>query len=301
MSKTRKSAVAGRFYPSRKSDLRSIIEESFMNDKFGPGKRLEVKNQERTTLGGVSPHAGYVYSGCASAFTYLSIFEEKIPDTVIVLGTDHVGYGSIALMEDGKWETPLGDLTIDTSVAEEILKNSSAIKADDSAFIGYPFGQEHNIEVQLPFIKYCAQGNDVKIVPIKISIKDINKLQNLSNGIASAIKEVEKDVVIIASSDMTHKQPKNVRTPKQDLEDMRRKDEAVIDAFVELDPQKTMDAALKTTVCGPQTITTLLMACKKLGANAAEKLKYYMSYEKMGGEGPCDYSVGYFSGIVKKK
>ncbi len=97
---------------------------------------------------------------------------------------------------------------------------------------------------------------------------------------------------------MTHKQPKNISNPKKDLDDMRKMDEAVIDAFKEFNPQKTFDTALKTTVCGPQTITSLMLICKKLGANQCDALKYYTSYEKGGGTGPCEYSVGYFSGIV---
>ena len=73
-------------------------------------------------IGGVSPHAGYTFSGRCAAFTYLNLFKERIPDTVIVLGTDHVGYGKVALLGDGAWETPLGNLQIDDELSNGLCK-----------------------------------------------------------------------------------------------------------------------------------------------------------------------------------
>jgi len=299
----RKAAVAGSFYPRYKPDLLRILDESFLDSNFGPGEQIKTLNQEqRTIIGGISPHAGYIYSGCASAFTYLNLFREKIPDTVIVLGTDHIGYRKVGLMEEGVWETPLGNLNIDTELTKEILKNSKIIISDDSAFVGFPFGREHNIEVQLPFIKYCAKEKDIKIVPIKISTKSFEIMDKLSTDISNAIKSIKKDIVIVASSDMTHKQPKNISNPKNDLDVMRKMDQAVIDAFLESDPEKVLKMARNTSVCGPQTITSLMLICNKLTNNQCKNkaLKYYMSYDKGGGTGPCEYSVGYFSGLIIK-
>ncbi|TXT60283.1 MAG: hypothetical protein BAJALOKI2v1_120065 [Promethearchaeota archaeon] len=298
----RKASAAGRFYPSNKKSLEKKIESSFMDKKFGPGELPESKNKEkRYTLGGTAPHAGYDYSGSAAAYTYYHLFKERIPDTVLILGTDHVGYGKIALMEDGSWETPLGDLSIDSELAKEILAKSDTIIADETAFTGFRLGQEHNIEVQLPFIKYCAKDKETQIVPIKISNKNFKTFKVISEDISNAITSLDKDIIIIASSDMTHKQPRDPRNPASDLEEMKNKDQAVINAFKEMDPRMIYENATNTSVCGPQTITSLVMICKHLGAKHAKALKYYTSYEKMGSSGPCDYSVGYFSGILSKE
>jgi AmmeMemoRadiSam system protein B len=298
----RKASAAGRFYPGSKQSLEKKIENSFMDKEFGPGKLPETQSKEkRKIIGGTAPHAGYDYSGSAAAHTYLHLFKERIPDTVIILGTDHVGYGKIALMEEGSWETPLGDLKIDSELAKAMLNNSETIISDDSAFTGFRLSQEHNIEVQLPFIKYCAQNKDVKIVPIKISNKNFQTFKKISQDISHAINSLEKDIIIVASSDMTHKQPRNPHNPSDDLEKMRENDEAVMNAFEKMDPKLVYEKATNTSVCGPQTITTLLMICQQLGANQAKSLRYYTSYEKLGGSGPCDYSVGYFSGIISRE
>ena len=292
---TRRAAVAGSFYPRYKPDLIRLIQESFLDEKFGPGEDFRTLNKdERTVIGGVSPHAGYVYSGCAAAFTFLNLFKEKIPDSVIVLGTDHIGYGKIALMDEGEWETPLGNITIDSELSQKILDNTEIIKNDESAFIGFPFGREHNIEVQLPFIKYCAKEKNVKFIPIKVSTKDLNVMNRFSSDIAKSIESYDKDVVIVASSDMTHKE---IYDSKQ-LEKFKETDQQVIDSFIAFNPEKTFEAASKTTVCGSQTIASLMMICKNLNASKGKLLQYYTSSEKTGSI--SGYCVGYFSGVLMK-
>jgi AmmeMemoRadiSam system protein B len=249
--------------------------------------------ETRTIIGAVSPHAGYFFSGRCAAFTYLNLFKEKIPDTVIVLGTDHVGYGGVALLGDGTWETPIGDLGIDIELSKKIIENSDIIVDDSSAFTGF-MEQEHNIEIQLPFIKYCSKDKDVKLVTIKMGgKKDYSIFEAIASDIATSIKSLNKDVVIVASSDMSHK---NVSNTEQ-LDQFKKIDHAVIDAFVEFDSKKTLLAASQTTVCGAQTITTLMLVCKNLDCNHGKLLKYYTSTDVRGDYGYC---VGYFSGILTK-
>jgi len=290
----RKASHAGSWYPKNREDLIRDLEYNFSESEFGPGLLSETLNLDtRTIIGGVSPHAGYAFSGRCAAYTYLNLFKEKIPDTVIVLGTDHVGYGKVALLGDGAWETPLGNLLIDDELSKKILDTSDIIVEDRSAFTGF-MEQEHNIEIQLPFIKYCAKEKDVKIVTLKIGIRrDYAVFEKIASDISASIKALNKDVVIVASSDMSHKEVFDTNQ----LNEFKKFDQDVIDAFVKLDPKKTLSAASKTTVCGAQTITTLMLICEKLNATKGELLKYYTSSDIKGGYGYC---VGYFSGIMVK-
>ena len=290
----RKASHAGSWYPKNPEDLIRDLEFCFSESEFGPGLLPETLNQDtRTIIGGVSPHAGYSFSGRCAAYTYLNLFKEKIPDTIIVLGTDHIGYSKVALLADGQWETPIGNLQIDSDIANRILDISDSIIEDRSAFTGF-MEQEHNIEIQLPFIKYCSRGKDVKILTIKIGArKDYKVYEQISADISSVIKSSNKDIVIVASSDMSHK---NI-TNKQQLFDFKKVDQEVPDAFVALDPKKTLVNAQKTTVCGAQTITTLMLTSMKLNATKGELLKYYTSSDIRGEYGYC---VGYFSGILLK-
>jgi len=290
----RKASHAGSWYPKNREDLIRDLENYFSESEFGPGLLPETLNLDtRTIIGGVSPHAGYAYSGRCAAYTYLNLFKEKIPDTVIVLGTDHVGYGKVALLGDGAWETPLGNLLIDDELSSKILDTSDIIVEDRSAFTGF-MEQEHNIEIQLPFIKYCAKEKDVKIVTLKIGVRrDYGVFEKIASDISASINASNKDIVIVASSDMSHKEVFDTNQ----LNEFKKFDQDVMDAFVELNPQKTLSAASKTTVCGAQTITTLMLICEKLNAIKGELLKYYTSNDIKGGYGYC---VGYFSGIIQK-
>ncbi len=287
----RKAQYAGSWYRGNRKGLIESLERYFTDKNFGPSEKPQTLNLEsRTILGGVSPHAGHEYSGPCAAFTYFNLFKEKIPDTVIILGTDHRGYRKIALLEDGEWETPLGNLKIDNEISSKILENSNTIISDDSAFL---IG-EHNIEIQLPFIKYCAQEKDLKIVTIKITPRiNFKAMDEISSDIANAVKSTDKDVVFVASSDMSHEY---VHSEEQ-LKKFKEIDRAVIDGFERLNPNETLDAALKTSVCGPQTITTLILIGKKLNASKGKLLKYYTSSERTGS---FDYCVGYFSGVIVK-
>ncbi len=287
----RKADFKGSWYSGSRKELLEALERYFNDKSFGPGETPKSLGLEsRTIIGGVSPHAGHQYSGSCAAFTYLNLFKEKIPDTIIILGTDHKGYRNIALFEEGEWETPLGNLMVDNELSKKILDNSSKIKSDNSAFL---IG-EHNIEIQLPFIKYCAKDKDLKIIPIKITPRiNFDVMDEISSDIANAVKSVDKDVVVVASSDMSHEY---VHSEEQ-LKKFKEIDQTVINGFERLNPNETLDAALRTSVCGPQTITTLILIGKKLNASKGKLLKYYTSSEKTGS---FDYCVGYFSGIIIK-
>ena len=290
----RRALHAGSWYAGSKDKLRSQLEQLFLDKKFGPGELPSSLNQkDRTIIGGVSPHAGYAYSGNCAAFTYLNLFKERIPDTVIVLGTDHMGYNKIAILDEGEWETPLGNLEIDSELANQVLSTSKTIIRDKSAFFGM-LEEEHNIEIQLPFIKFCSNEKNIKILTIKVGARrDFKILEKLAEDVASAISLSGKDIVVVASSDMSHK---NVSNEAQFI-DFKKYDQDVIDAFISLKPEETYSAASKTTVCGAQTITALMLICKKLNATQGKLLQYYTSHDKTRSFGYC---VGYFSGIIIK-
>jgi AmmeMemoRadiSam system protein B len=197
-------------------------------------------------------------------------------------------------MKEGEWETPLGNLEIDEELSNQILKSGKIIEADNSLFTGRA-EQEHNIEIQLPFIKYCSNDKEVKIVPIKIAgTRDFKVMDAIATDIANAIKSIKKDIIIVASSDMSHKQLND----QNQLKKFKEIDFAAIEEFEKLNPEKTLEAALKTSICGPQTITTMMLICQKLNASKGEMMQYYTSSERTGSIG--GYCVGYFSGIIKK-
>ncbi|TFG90014.1 MAG: AmmeMemoRadiSam system protein B, partial [Candidatus Atribacteria bacterium] len=201
----------------------------------------------------------------------------------IILGPNHRGFGEdISIMVEGKWKTPLGELEIDTNIAENILKNSKIIKKDKKAH-----QYEHSIEVQLPFIQYIF-GKDIKFVPICMTRQDINTDIEIARSICSSV--FDKNILIIASSDFTHYEPQ---------EYAENVDEQAINAILEFNPKKLYDMIYhqNLTMCGPGPITVMLIACETFGAKKAELLKYATSGDV---SGMYDQVVGYASLIISK-
>lgn len=287
----RRMALAGSWYPYTGEACLKKMNNFLKDNKFGPGEEfVSLKMSDRSIIGGVSPHAGMDYSGPCAIHTYLNIFKEKIPDTIVVIGFDHRQLVKDSLLEEGEWETPLGNLIIDNELAEKILKNSSILVADNSAFIGR---DENSLELQMPFIKFFAEKNEVRIIPVKISSLDYKTIDSISEDIAQVIKSSNKDIIVVASSDLYHEDVYN----EEDLKKFKEKDEKVINDFVNLKPENIINLGRRASVCGQHTISTLLQISKKLGAKEGKLLKHYTSAEIADKFGYC---VGYFSGIINK-
>ena len=279
----RKPAVAGGFYAGDSKSLNMQIENCFLH-KIGPGEiPLVNPKKENNIIGLVSPHAGYMYSGPVAANGFYKIALDGRPDTIIILGPNHRGFGEdVSIMVEGKWKTPLGELKIDTNIAENILKNSKIIKNDKKAH-----QYEHSIEVQLPFIQYIF-GRDIKFVPICMTRQDINTDIEIAKSICTSV--FDKNILIIASSDFTHYEPQ---------EYAENADEQAINAVLEFNPKKLYDMIYhqNLTMCGPGPITVMLITCETLGAKKAELLKYATSGDV---SGMYDQVVGYASIIFRK-
>ncbi len=259
----RQAAVAGQFYPAQATKLRELIKS--MTDENAA--REEV-------IGLVLPHAGYIYSGpVAGAALSRVIFK----DTFIIMGPNHTGLGQpLAIMTEGTWHTPLGSVEVDTELAKKILAGSRHLKEDSQAHL-----QEHSIEVQIPFLQYFK--SDVRIVPIVFGHASAAAYKEAGEEIARAVKELNREVVIIASSDMTH---------YESQEQAKKKDTKAIAAILQLDEDELLEKIeeFHITMCGYAPTVALITAAKELGADKTNLVRYQTSGDTTG-----DYSavVGY--------
>ena len=114
----RRPTVANQFYEGDAEALREQIKNCFLHD-FGPGKLPEINlnNYPRSIVGLISPHAGYMYSGPVAATAFNDLAFDGKPETIVLLGPNHTGYGSaLSIMNKGIWQTPLGDLEVDSKL-----------------------------------------------------------------------------------------------------------------------------------------------------------------------------------------
>jgi len=269
----RRAAVAGSFYPGREDALRNAIE------------KYVVDVQKEKTIAVLSPHAGYTYSGMVAGAVYSRV---NITGTVIILGPMHrYGGADFALFPDGSWETPLGEVTIDKEFADSIAANCPDIEKNTSAH-----DKEHSLEVQVPFLQYFKP--EVKIVPVAIGTWQYDSLKKLGEGLAKSILEYGKDVLIVASSDMSHTESSNPALQKK-ISDL---DKQALAKFAALDDKGFHDFIThrSITMCGFAPATVAIVAAKALSATSGELVDYRTSYDVTG---DYSYVVGYAGVIIR--
>ena len=265
----RRAAVAGHFYQGTSEALKSQV-AGYLIPKAGKVRALGI----------LSPHAGLMYSGSVAGAVYSSI---ELPKTFVLIGPNHTGLGeAVSLMARGHWETPLGRVAIDESLADSILSKSPRIHDDSLAHL-----REHSLEVQLPFIQYLK--GTFKIVPIQMLDTRLETCLEVGKAIGEAIAECtsKNEILIIASSDMSHYEPAEIA---------RRKDHLAIAQILSLDPEGLYRTIKNNhiTMCGYGPAVAMIVACKALGAAGAELIKYSNSGDV---SGDYDQVVGY-AGIV---
>ncbi|MBI3593192.1 MAG: AmmeMemoRadiSam system protein B [Nitrospirae bacterium] len=265
----RAPAVAGQFYHGAASRLKTQVGQYVVEDAA-----------KEKAIGIVSPHAGLMYSGHVAGAVYSSI---SFPQTFILIGPNHTGLGAeVSIMASGEWEIPTGTFQIDERLAGSIIKKVSLISEDTKAHMF-----EHSLEVQLPFLSYFS--DTVKIVPITVMSASLEDCRAIGEGLAGVIKEAGYDVVIAASSDMSHYVPDEVA---------RRLDNLAIKEILNLNPEGLYKTVVseQISMCGFIPATIMLYAAKALGARAARLVKYATSGDV---SGDYEHVVGY-AGIVVK-
>jgi AmmeMemoRadiSam system protein B len=281
--KVRRPTQAGSFYAGDAESLKAQIKRCFLHE-LGPKELPQVsRSRLKEVVGLVCPHAGYMYSGAVAANAYFELAQDGKPDTVIILGPNHTGYGSaLALMNDGVWSTPLGDVEVDGETANQIAHETRLVDVDELA---HRF--EHSIEVQLPFLQYLY-GSEFKFVPICYQMQDLASAEEVGNALVEVL--ADKNAVVIASSDMTHYEPQKNASVK---------DLAALKAVEAMDVRRfySIIETQNVTACGYGPIATVITTAKGLGAKEAKLLRY-----KSSGDITGDYSsvVGYAAVSFKK-
>ena len=269
LSKIRQAQVAGQFYPARAEGLKEQI-----------GGFIESQEEKIDVLACMLPHAGYQYSGRVAVETVSKI---NIKDKVVLLGPNHTGLGAkYSLMASGVWQTPLGQVNIDTQLAKSILAGSKYLENDNLAH-----AQEHSLEVELPILQYFR--DDFEIVPITFMSDDLAALKKIGEELAEVIKnsDLKDKILLVASSDMTHYESQS---------DAETKDKKAIAAILELNPDKLMHEIkyFNISMCGYAPVITMLSAVNCLGAKKARLVKYQTSADSTGDKSAV---VGY-AGII---
>lgn len=263
----REPVVSGQFYPSSPSKLSTMI-KNFTN----------FSNTKVSAKVVISPHAGYIYSGSVAGEVFAKVL---IPNDIILLGPNHTGLGRrFSIMKECEWRIPLGNIIVNTELAELITKNFEKIEDDSLAHMG-----EHSLEVQLPFLYFI--NPKINIVPITIMYGTHEELKLLGKAIAESIKSYKKDVLIVVSSDMSH---------YISHQEALNRDKKAIEKILNFDSKGLLDVCKRfdITMCGIFPAVVGIEAALSLNAKHANLVKYTTSGEV---SGDYNHVVGY-AGII---
>jgi MEMO1 family protein len=269
----RHPAVAGRFYPADPGDLRAEA-LSYLSQASSPNQ-VPVR-----ALGCIAPHAGYIYSGHVAGAVFARV---EVPKRCIVLCPNHTGQGrALAIMSEGAWRTPLGDVPIDPELAAALKQRFLALQEDSAAHRA-----EHAAEVELPFL--LLRQPELRFVPIALGTRQFDFLEELGKALADVISISARDdsILIVASSDMNHYESDALT---------RAKDHRAIERMLTLDPRGLFDVVTQQNIsmCGFGPAVAMLTAVRQLGAKSADLVKYATSGDISGDR---NMVVGY-AGVV---
>jgi AmmeMemoRadiSam system protein B len=257
MGYVRSPAVAGTFYPGAPAGLERVV------------RKLTRSGGEREkALAVVAPHAGYIYSGAVAGEVFSSV---EVPGQVVVLCPNHTGRGHRAsILVEGSFSMPFGEVPVDAELARSLSAEAPLLREDRSAHAG-----EHSLEVMLPFLHRFSPA--FRLVPVVLGGLSLDECRALGNALARVIRgeRAKGEILVVASSDMTHYEPDGAA---------RAKDALAIERILALDPEGLFRVVRGEgiTMCGVLPVTVALFASVELGATRARLVRYATSGDTNG-------------------
>lgn len=271
----RKSVVAGSWYPGEQNELRNMIKKFFDNSKKA--------NISGEIIALISPHAGYIYSGFTAANSYKQIIGADYDAVIVIAPSHHEAFSGVSVYSDGGYETPLGIVPIEKSLAKAIVGQDESIR-----FSMDGHRDEHSLEIQLPFLQMAI--SDFKLVPISFMDYSLETCKKLADAITKAV--TGKKVLLVASSDLYH---------GYSYEDCIKTDNRTIDKMLALQPEEFCKGLQQNRfqACGGGPIVVAEMVALNLGANKATLLYRTNSGDVTGQKDR--YVVGYSAIAIYKE
>ncbi len=258
----RHAAVAGQFYPATAEKIEAMIAHfnRLLDENVKDPSILQTKTQAV-----IVPHAGYVYSGFTANVAHRLLGNSK-PERVVVIGPSHRVYlQGTSVSEQERFETPLGELPIDRTLAAEIIRRFGM------GFVPAAH-QEHSTEVQMPFIKHYLP--DVSVVEMVYGDEDPRNLAPVIEWLLG-----DPGTAVVISTDLSH---------YYDIEKAKALDSICLDAVARLDPSELHRGC---EACGKIGVEAMVIAAKDMGRKPV-LLDYRTSADA---SGDTSQVVGYMS------
>eukprot|EP01114_Cavostelium_apophysatum_P016678 TRINITY_DN4795_c0_g1_i1.p1 TRINITY_DN4795_c0_g1~~TRINITY_DN4795_c0_g1_i1.p1 ORF type:complete len:295 (+),score=59.42 TRINITY_DN4795_c0_g1_i1:232-1116(+) len=244
----------------------------------------------------ICPHAGYSYSGRTAAFSFKNIDKSRVK-RIFVLGPSHHVYTTKCMLSSmTSYETPLGNIPLDTSVLKELHATGHFEWMDKKTD-----EDEHSIEMQLPYIEKVMKGGSYSLVPVMIGSTN-RQAEELYGSIFAKYLESDENFFVI-SSDFCHwgarfdyryiyKEGVPIHESIEALDRMAMK-------IIETKDPEDFGEYLKkhkNTICGRHPIGVFLNAMKQCKREFTVKFVHYEQSSRC--QSKSDSSVSYAAGVI---
>jgi len=267
------STLAGRWYSDDANALKKEVSQLFQKSEVKPANDI---------IALILPHAGYQYSGRTAAMGIQSLGRQY--KRIIVIGPSHnMPMEVLSVSQETVYQTPMGEVAIDVEFVNKLLKHPQF------QVIPQANQPEHSTQIEVPLLQFAQK--DFKLVLIvagQCSTQTIAKAASILSSL------VDKDTLIIASSDFVHYGPNYGYVPfKENVQEgLKNLDMGAYKYIEKLDSNGFMEYREKTgaTICGYIPISILLSMLDK--SSQGHLINYSTSGQLTG---DFTNSVSYFS------
>lgn len=243
----REAAFSGKFYPESKYELSQELFGLFENAK----KRIDTAGHTRALI---VPHAGYIFSGKVAASAYNQVSEEVFQHVFVIASGHRFSFHGAAVYQRN-YETPLGEIQVDSKIAGQLMAASPLFIQNDQAH-----EEEHSLEVQLPFLQHKLERH-FKLVPIILGTNNAGECKKIAEVLAPWFTP---ENLFVVSTDFSH-YPEYSDASKVDFLTAeaigKNQPEVLLRALEENREMKIKNLA--TSLCGWTSVLTLLYLTAK--------------------------------------
>ncbi len=165
----------------------------------------------------VVPHVDYARGArnYAAAWGRLRVVDR--PDRVVILGTNHFGFGTGVTACDKGFESPLGTCPVDSELVESLRSSLG-----ESLFANrYDHEREHSIELHIPWLQHCLgaseDGTYPKVFAALVHDPAMNDGESYDGqgigllpfveALKAALSSLGGKTLIVSSADLSHVGP----------------------------------------------------------------------------------------------
>ena len=291
---TKKAHLSNEWYPSDPVKLHKKLDEL---DKEAV---LQYGAQVQGVRVLIVPHAGLHYSGCLAAACFRLLDPKKVRRIVLLAPSHHMPFKGVVLPSYSAYRLRSGVIPVDTKVVQELKKvgvHFAMIESEKKD----PHQREHALEIELPLIQRYAPR--AKIVPLIVGALDQEQMSFVAHNLK---KYIDKNTVVVVSSDFTHYGPRFNNVSIKNNEYMpfhiRSLDNSILQPIfnrsLSLFLQKITEPEI--TICGKNPLSLLLSLFNQ--GICHEEVPYLIGYDTSYKKGlDRDHSVSYVGLVFGKK